>query len=238
MIERVLPEPDRFATCPLDGKVLDYYRDTFESVFVLLHPFLRPVSVSKDIFSSGMYPDRTVIASNCEAVRWKSVMAIAGLPSLAAVDIGLRTQIGGLNEEVSNKDYAARIAKLFDSHGIVRPDEGHFSDLNHDDVLDFVRGLGQKWLWVGDEHCTERRLYWIDDLKAVNSRVTGSRCNVFTPDKSLLWTTHWDSHFSFLCGSTADLGRLLEHDKLEGFFCTVDTQVYWSVHDKSASQPN
>lgn len=24
MIDRILPEPDRFATCPLDGKILEY----------------------------------------------------------------------------------------------------------------------------------------------------------------------------------------------------------------------
>jgi len=236
VIERVLPEPDRFVTCPLDSKVLEYYRDTFESVFVLLHPFIRPVSVSKAIFKPGSYPDRNGITLNCEAVRWDSVMNIAGLPSIAAVDIGLRTQIGGLSKDFSNKEYAERIAKMFDSHGIVRPDEGRFSDLNHDQVLDFLRGLGQQWLWVGDEHCTERKLYWIDDLKAINSRVTAGRCNVFTPDKSLLWTTHWDSHFSFLCGSMANLRRITERVEFEGFFCTVDTEVYWSVYEERASK--
>jgi hypothetical protein len=35
-MERICPAPDVFATCPSDGKILEYYKDTFEAVYVLL----------------------------------------------------------------------------------------------------------------------------------------------------------------------------------------------------------
>ena len=44
MTERILPLPDAFASCPIDGNVLDYYAGTFESVYVFLHPFIQPLS--------------------------------------------------------------------------------------------------------------------------------------------------------------------------------------------------
>ena len=231
MNERVAPQPDLYATCPLDGGVLDYYKGTFEAVYVLLHPLIRPITISKSSFKPETYPDRKVIIDNCEAVRWASVISLTELPSIAAIDIGLRTQIGGLNKEFANKAYATRLNALFDTDGIVPPADGQFSDLLHDHVLQFFQELGHGWTWVGDEHCTERRLYWIDDLKGKDRNATARNCNVFAPDNSLLWTTHWDSHFSFLCGSRATLARVEQHNNFEGFFCDSSTEVFWSVHE-------
>ena len=229
MTNRIFPAPDKSATCPLDGKVLEYYAPHFESVFVMLHPFIRPVSISKDLFNPGSYPDRATITNGCEPVRWVEVVEFANLPSLDAIDVGLRTQIGALRAPYANEEFSDAINLLYDVHDIVPPDEGRFSDLQHDQVLQSLQNIGQQWAWVGDEFDTERKLYWIDDLKQPASKVTSGRCNVFTPDKSLLWTTHWDSHFSFLCGSREVLDSIVRDGKFEGFFCDENSEVYWSL---------
>jgi len=234
MTERILPEPDHYATCPLDGNVLDYYAGTFEAVFVLLHPFIRPVSISKELFKPDTYPDRSSIKNGCQAVRWSEVVSLAHLPSIAAVDIGLRTQIGALVARLANKGFADAIESLYTSHNIVPPDEGNFSDLLHDTVLECFQFTGHQWAWVGDEFGTERKLHWLDDLKAERSEATAGHCNVFSPDNSLLWTTHWDSHFSFLCGSLEVLQSLVHQMNFEGFFCDEKTEVYWSVRSPDA----
>jgi hypothetical protein len=231
MAERVLPAPDVFATCPLHGKVLEYYAGTFEAAYISLHPFIKTVSIAKEEFKPSTYPDRSTILKNCAPVSWADVAHHAGVPSLEAVDIGLRTLIRGLKEEFSNREYADKIEALFDAEGIVPPPEGCFSDLLHDSILQSIQGLGYEWVWVGDEFGTERKLYWIDDLKGVDAGPTriGCRRNVFTPDKQLLWTTHWDSHFSFLCSSHRNLISVRDGSHLEGFFCSPSTEVYWSV---------
>ena len=229
MATRVLPAPDLFASCPLDGGILEYYAGTFEAVYISLNPFLKPISIKKAEFKPGTYPNRASIATNCEPVSWSEVAQLAKLPSLAAVDIGLRTGIGGLKKELENQNYTAVIDALGDTHGILSPIEGLFSDLLHDKILQSVQGLGYEWLWVGDEFCTERKLHWIDDLKNQDEGLTRRRFNVFTPDKQLLWTSHWDSHFSFLCSSHEKLNAIQNLSNLEGFFCTESTEVYWSV---------
>jgi len=229
MTTRILPSPDLFASCPLDGKIIEYYSGTFEAVYVSLNPFIRPMTIDKAEFKPGTYPNRKDIAANCEPVPWSEVKHLAGLPSLAAVDIGLRTSIGGLKKEFENQSYASAIDALYDSQNILTPVEGLFPDLLHDRILQGIQGLGYEWLWVGDEFCTERKLCWIDDLKNQNDGLTRGRFNVFTPDKRFLWTIHWDSHFSFLCSSQPNLAALSNACKLEGFFCTPSTEVYWSV---------
>ena len=223
-LERILPVPDTFATCPTEGKVLEYYQGIFEAVYVLLHPFTKPLG--KEQFKPGTYPTRSSIVKNSVAVSWQEVVTRTGLSSISAVDIGLRSMSPGFNNEPSNQEYASEIESLLESEGVLPPSEGCFSELLHDKVLSCIQELGHEWVWVGDDFGTERRLHWIEDLKRQEDDATRNCRNVFTPDKCFLWTTHWDSHFSFLCSSRNNLSNI---QALEGFFCTPQTEVYWSV---------
>lgn len=225
-LERILPVPDAFATCPTEGKVLEYYEGIFEAAYVLLHPFVKNVSIREEQFKPATYPTRSSMVKNGVAVSWQEVAARAGLSSIAAVDIGLRSMVLGLKKEPSNQEFASKIESLVESDGVLPPPEGCFSDLLHDRVLTYIQELGHKWVWVGDDFGTERRLYWIEDLKGQEADPTRNCRNVFTVDKCFLWTTHWDSHFSFLCSSKNNLANV---QGFEGFFCTPQTEVYWSV---------
>ena len=145
------------------------------------------------------------------------------------MDIGLQTQISGLRSQYANQAFAVELNRLTESDGIVRPDEGCHSDLLHDQVLKLFQELGYDWVWIGDEFCTQRKLHWIDYLIDEDVETFNGHCNVFTPDKSLLWTVHWCSHFSFLASSTDILTRIGVDSRLEGVYCTPDTEVDWSI---------
>lgn len=224
-------KPDIYATCPSDGKVLDYYAGTFEAVYVLLNPFIRPITISIDAFKPEFYPERSTIVATCKAVPWSEVEDLAGLPSLSAIDIGLRTQIGGLKEKYAVKEYADRLGNMTASLGVVPPCDGSHSDLLFNQVLGLFQELGHERVWVGDEFGLARELCWIDELKNGGKKPNFHHHNVFSADKSMLWTIHWDSHFSFLCSSLENLNRVKVSDRFEGFFCTPLTEVYWSVQD-------
>lgn len=230
MTEKVLPEPDRFAIPPPGGgPLLPFYRGVFEAVFVLLHPFLRPTGMSPERFLEGPDVDRDDICRTCEAVSWAQVQQLGGFSSLAEIDIALRTQIHGLREGFASPILAKQLQSCLDRLGLVQPVEGRFSELTHDKVLAFVQEEGHSWVWVGDEFGTERKLHWIDDLKKPDSDVTEGRRSVFTPDKGILWTTHWDSHFALVCGSNRMIDRMANDERFEGFRCDQDTEVYWSL---------
>lgn len=230
MNTRVLPEVDIYATCPFDGLVLDYYAGTFEAVYVALNPFIRPLGIAPERFSPERYPAISELLGLSQPVSWAEVTRLSGLPDYRALDRALRTQISGLNAAHRNEQFALALDVLYAQGVIMPPREGQQSPFLYAEALGIFKDLGHDWAWVGDELCTERKLYRVDDL-IDDPSIVGSHTNMFSPDKSLLWTVHWDSHFTFLCGSRSDLDRVDVSSRLEGFYCVPSTHVYWSVED-------
>ena len=225
--ERMLPEPDLFAACPYEGNILEFYSGQFESVYVLLHPFIRATSIKTERFYPETYPSKTEILAHCLSVEWREIVKLSELANINEIDIGLRTGILGLKDEFENTEYANSITRLEESSNIIRPCEGDIPELLQNQLFEVFQQIGQEWLWIGDEFGTERKLEWIDDLKG--DYIFPSHCNLFTPDKSILVTTHWDSHFSFLCSTMQTIEKILSVNPFEGFFCNEKTEVFWSL---------
>lgn len=226
---RKLPPPDVFASCPFDQKILEYYSGQFSDVFVVLHPFIKPVSIPVDRFCPSTWPSKPEMVEHCVAISWESVRSELGFDSIAALDVALRTSIGGLNAELSNEAWSQKLANYLEKNDLIAPSEGELPELLQDRLFTAIQSLGEEWLWVGDEFSSERKLVWIDDLKGENE-IPSHGC-LFLPNKSLLLTTHWDSHCSFLCSSREILDRVLSTDAFEGFFCAENTEVYWGAYE-------
>ena len=228
MEEKLLPTPAKYASCPYDGKILEYYQGQFDCVYILLHPFIRPVSINIERFDPETWLTKQEILNGCEPVLWQKISEISDL-NKSDIDVGLRTSIWGLNKEFANADYAETLIKIAKSEKIILPTEGKLPPLLENKIFEAIKELGHKWLWVGDEFCTERKLHWIDDL-IEGEEIPCHGC-IFTPDHSLLVTTHWDSHCSFLCSSKEAIESILSFHKFEGFYCTEKTEVYWGVYE-------
>lgn len=231
MSERILLASDIYASCPQEGVVLDYYAGVFDAVYVCFNPFIKLTQISTERFCPDMYPSQAELVNLCAPVPWVEVMKLAELPSIAAVDLALRTQIHGIHSERIWETYAHQLEALYDSGAVMPPIEGEHSPFQYESVMAIFKDLGHQWAWFGDEFCTERKLYWIDELSKVESTPIGGHSNIFSADHSLLWTVHWDSHFSFLCGSRTDLERARVAERVEGFYCTPSTEVYWSLRE-------
>lgn len=216
MTERRLPPAHRYATCPYEGRILDYYAGVFDAVYVALSPFT----------AFG-----TAEASPDVPVSWAQVREAAGLRNLAELDVALRTMIGGLNQPFARADLAEGLRETLSLRGWTAPDAGDHPDLLVPAVLEMFEALGHEVVWIGDEYGTRRKVHWIRDLKRDHrpALFNQHQPNIFSYDPSLLWTNHWDSPCSFLCGSRADLERVGVEHRLEGFFCTSETSVYWSI---------
>ena len=196
----------------------------------MLSPFIRPVNLSIERFTEESYPTRREIKQGCQQVSWAKILEKTQLMTISEIDIGLRTSIGGIRQEFEDEALSKQLLDLAAEEHLLLPEEGEHPDLLHDLVLKWLKELGYKRVWVGDEFCCERKLYWIDDLLSEDVPTIQGYVNVFTPDKKLLWTVHWDSHCTFLCGTVDHLAKHSVEDKFEGFFCSEQTHVYWGLH--------
>lgn len=221
------PAPDLFASCPHEGNILDYYAGVFEAVYVCFNPFIRPSRISPERFCPESYPSDSEILEHCDPVSWSDVMNLAGLSSYAEVDQALKTYMLSLRSEFENKANAKRLSNLFDQGIVMPPDRGGFSPFLLKTVMSKFQELGHSWVWVGDEFSSERKLEWMGDVGT--NGPTPCHANIFAPDNSILWASHWDSHFTLLCGSENDLQHFKDQKLLEGFFCSSNTEVYWSI---------
>ncbi|MBQ4889309.1 DUF2711 family protein [Shewanella sp. MMG014] len=228
MIDRILPTPEKFASCPDDERILPFYDGQFECVYILLHPFFKPTAIDIERFFPSAWPDKLEIINGCDAISWREIIGLSGVNSLCDIDIGLRTSIGGLKKELSNEQFSKKLAEL-DQQNIIHPQEGDIPPLLENRLLKTIKELGHDWLWVGDQFGTERKLLWIDDL-VEKDEIPSHGC-IFTHDHSLLVTTHWDSHCSFLCSSKEVIEEMLSLDPFEGFYCTPKTEVYWGAYE-------
>lgn len=229
MTKRVLPTPEKFASCPSDGKVLSFYEGQFEAVYVMLHPFLKPTSLDIERFCPDKWPTKQEIIDHCAAISWQEMITLTNLSSLADIDIGLRTSIGGIKKELSNIEAADELYSLTEKMGLIHPTEGQLPPLLENRLFSAIKKIGHHWLWVGDEFGTERKLQWIDDL-IEKDEIPPHGC-VFTHDHDLLVTTHWDSHCSFLCSSKEVIEKIQSEECFEGFYCTPKTEVYWGAYE-------
>lgn len=226
MAKKVAPPMHKYASCPYGDKILEYYKGYFECVYVLLHPFFRLKKKEQDID----FIKKHSVINGTEAVSWAEVLDRTPFKTFSEIDIGLRSYILGLKKELCNEHFVSYLKDLPKKTGIEFYSEGDLSPFLENRILEAIKSLGHQWLWVDDEFCSERKLHWIDDI--IKGDFLHPSANMFTHDNDLLVTTHWDSHCSFLCGSRADINKILEFDKFEGFFCTENTHVYWGLHEK------
>ncbi|BCB04170.1 DUF2711 family protein [Bacillus sp. KH172YL63] len=230
---RILPEPYRYAVCAEAGMpIKEFYKGEFEEVYIFFHPFIKPVTIDYELFNPDTYPLRRSVLEHCREVTWNEFMIKSGLSSTSEVDIGLRTIICGLNKKYENKAYANLILEACEDHKIVYPAEGLFPDHSVNDLLAALQQEGYEWIWCGDEFCTRRKLEYIEDCREDNGTILDRECrNLFTHDHKILITTHWDSHFSMICGEKDTIKRMVEASNLEGFFCDEKTEIHWSLQN-------
>lgn len=228
--KKLLPEPHKYAVCcPAEMPIKTFYKGFFEEVFIFFHPFIKPVTIDIESFFTDAYPRKNEIIRTCDLVTWSEFLELSGLGDFNQLDIGLRTLILGLNKQFANENLAKVIKTTCELNKLVTPVEGCFPELLTNKFLEAIKNEGYEWIWVGDEFCTERKLVYIDDLVNDNNPFGAQHLNLFTHDNNILFTTHWDSHFSMVCSGRKTIDRIVTFCNLEGFYCSDQTEIYWSL---------
>ena len=206
---------------------MEAYGGAFESVYVILHPF---ISVPDELAwkATKQYPDDEQILSVGAKYTWADVAGKARLGTCAKLNQALLTSIGSIDEDL--RDYAASSAltSFLESQPIWMPTEGRFEPLLHTDFLDAFEAAGRgELVFVPEFPATDAiKRFSVQGLKR-REQAFPNRGTLTAIDESFVLTVDWDSFFTLFYGPREFVTEVVHRNSLEGFFATPTTEHTW-----------
>ena len=212
---------------PSDAPLLEAYGGRFESLYIVLHPF---VTVPEHLAwaATKQYPGDEQILSEGAKCPWAAVAAQTGIASCAKMNQALLTTIRSLNGEFCDFPAADSLTNLVKSKPIWMPGEGCFEPLLQSDFLDAFESAGQETLIFVPEFPDADPIQELE-VTSLQRRETPfpGRGTLAAPDASFLFTVDWDSFFTLFYGPRQFVTEVVGRRKLEGFFATPTTEHSW-----------
>jgi Protein of unknown function (DUF2711) len=218
---------EEFVYPQYEKPLVEAYDGSFESVFVVLHPFVRiPEALAWKV--AQQYPTDEQIFAQGTKCRWSEVSQQSGISSYARMNQALLTSIGSLSDYLADRAASEAIANFVKTHPVWMPSEGRFEPLLQRDFLDvFARSGAGELIFIPEfPYADPVARLPIERLKT-GSDPFPSRGTLLAPDQSFLFTVDWDSFFTLFYGPRAFLAESVRRLKLEGFFATANTDHAW-----------
>lgn len=216
-----------FTYPPCDIPLIEAYNGRFESVFILLHPFVRvPQSLSWS--AARTYPSDADIAACATGCRWSEVASHTGISSCARINHALLTSIGALDTHLADLSGRDKLQAFLQSNPVWMPVEGRFEPLLQPDLLHaFTVAAANELTFIPEfpqsDPIVPLRIAELRD----GSAPFPTRGTLLAPDASFLFTVEWDSFFTLFYGPRAFIRRIVAERSLEGFFATPNTDHAW-----------
>ena len=138
-------ELEEFVYPRYEAPLAEAYERRFESVFVILHPFVRvPQSLSWSV--TRAYPDDSQIAALGTKCTWSEVASQIGLTSCARMNQALLSSIGSLADPMADAGGREGLQGFLESNPVWMPSEGRFEPLLQRDFRQIFAVSGAKEL--------------------------------------------------------------------------------------------
>ena len=220
-------EYDSFIYPPYDAPLADAYGGRYESVFIILHPF---ISIPEHLAwkTTRQYPSDDQILSHGAKCSWASVAAQAGLNTCAKLNLALLTSAGSIAPELRDLSAGNALQSFLQSESIWMPVQGRFEPLLQMDFLQAFKAAGQEELIFVPEFPHTDPIQLLNASRLRNrTEAFPSRGTLLAPDESFLFTVDWDSFFTLFYGPRAFVTEVARQQNLEGFFATPTTEHFW-----------
>jgi hypothetical protein len=212
---------------PYDAPLSEAYGGRFESVYIVLHPFVA-VPDSLAWKATKKYPGDDEILSFGAKYPWAQVTAKIGLSNCAKLYQAMLTSIGAVNQELCDYPARDRLQHYLQSGSVWMPGEGNFEPLLHMDFLHAFEAAGHNELIFVPEFPTADPVQRLSVSRLRNREESfPSRGTLAAPDASFLFTVDWDSAFTLFYGPREFVAEVARRRKLEGFFATPTTEHLW-----------
>jgi len=216
--------------CANEGiSIIEFYKEYFDTVFIILHPFFKAKNSVKTDFNND-YPNKCEISQDYDLITWENFLEKSNIESYKSLDIALRTSIGGLNKNYADDFLLKKLNETLENFKIHEPNEGFFEDSLIDSIMNSFVSLGHDELYIGNEWGNEKKLVAVNDILTNKIEIGTTAKNLYSKTNNLLYTVHWDSHFTMLCSSLDNVKKIVSKYNFEGFYCDSKTDIYWSIN--------
>lgn len=220
-------EFEQFTYPSYETPLVEAYGGRFESVFVVLHPFLR-VPEELGWKTTKQYPSDEQIVARGEKCTWAEVAAQTRLRSCAGMNQALLTSIRAINDDVCDFKASEMLNRFLESESVWMPNEGSFEPLLQAHFLQAFEAAQQHELIFVPEFPSVDPIQRLKVEKLENHEVGfPPRGSLVSPDASFLFTVDWDSFFTLFYGSRKLLSDVVAECGLEGFFAAPTTEHFW-----------
>lgn len=212
---------------PYDAPLAEAYGGRFESVYVILHPFVAvPDNLSWK--ATKTYPDDELILSKSAKFQWSSIATQTGLKTCAKLNQALLTSIRSIDEELSDFAGSSALQSALTAGSVWMPTEGRFEPLLRADFLDAFELAGNGKLVHVPEFPQDEPVQELDIARLkCGQEAFPNRGSLVAPDGSFLFTVDWDSFFTLFYGPRVFVSEMVRRRGLEGFFANPKTDHFW-----------
>lgn len=220
-------QPENFVYPPYGIPLVEAYNGLFESVFIVLHSFIRvPRFLSWS--ATQRYPADAEIIEQGTKFSWSEVTARTGLGSCARVNQALLTSTGSLTDYMASPVARDALRNFLQSQPVWMPTEGRFEPLLQADFLRAFEAAGAAELIFVPEFPNSDPVVHLEIQGLSNGSIPFPTCGtLLAPDASFLFTVDWDSFFTLFYGPRAFVAGISRMLHLEGFFATPNTDHAW-----------
>ncbi|MGD1107910.1 MAG: DUF2711 family protein [Terracidiphilus sp.] len=220
-------QPEQFTYPPYSVPLREAYGGVFESVLIVLHPFVS-VPASLAWSATHQYPADAQILALGTKHPWSAIASHTGLGSCARVNQALLTSIGSLPDHLADPAARDSLRSFLESQPIWMPVEGRFEPLLHADLLHAFTAAGAKELIFVPEFPHSSPVVTLSIAALHNGSIPfPARGTLLAPDHSFLFTVDWDSFFTLFYGPRSLITRVCARLNLEGFFAAPTTEHAW-----------
>jgi len=219
--------PETFVYPALKEPLLEAYGLAFESVYIVLHPFVRvPDALAWAV--TRQYPSDADLAAQGSKCRWAEAARGAGIRNCAAMSQALLTAIGSVEECLRDPAGALALQRLLQSAPIWMPTEGRFEPLLQADFLSAFEMAGHTEFLHVPEFPEQEPVETLQvEALAMRAKKMPERGTLLALDHSFLFTVDWDSFFTLFYGPRRFVSDVVKARNLEGFFAEKETEHFW-----------
>ncbi|WP_243614737.1 DUF2711 family protein [Shimia aestuarii] len=199
------------------------YDGHFSNARIVLHPFLRPNSISVDQFRPETYPTKFQIVNDCQPVSWMEVVEQSDFDNIGQLDVALRCSISGIVKSKHREDLVELLQETTEKLSLVQPSEGEIAPHVELEVWKRLKKAGIHKVKVADEFGDLIEVHTIDGL--FEKDCIPLHGIIFNENLDFHIASHWDSHCTFIAFKTQ-----IDFSRLESFECNERTQVYWGLY--------